>query len=115
MAEKYPRLVKQIDRCGHHIGSHSHTHQLVYQQSQAAFRDDLYKSKMVLEELISKPVTAYRAPGFSITEESGWAFQHLVDLGFEIDCSIFPAGRGHGGMPSFKAHCPALAMNLDRR
>ena len=112
MAEKYPELIRKIDRCGHHIGSHSHTHQLVYQQSQAVFRDDLYKSKMVLEDLIAKSVTAYRAPGFSITQDAIWAFEHLIDLGFEIDCSVFPAARGHGGMQNFKVYSPCISYEF---
>ena len=113
MAEKYPGLIKKIDRCGHHIASHSYAHQLVYQQSQSAFREDLYRSKIVLEELISKPITAYRAPGFSITDDTRWAFEQLVDLGFEIDCSVFPAGRAHGGMPHFTAQSPCISYEFD--
>jgi len=113
MAEKYPELIKKIDRCGHHIASHSYAHQLVYQQSQSAFREDLYRSKMVLEGLISKPITAYRAPGFSITDDTRWAFEQLVDLDFEIDCSVFPAGRAHGGMPSFTAQSPCISYEFE--
>ena len=113
MAEKYPELIKKIDRCGHHIASHSYSHQLVYQQSQSAFREDLYRSKMVLEGLISKPIIAYRAPGFSITDDTRWAFEQLVDLDFEIDCSVFPAGRAHGGMPNFTAHSPCISYEFD--
>jgi polysaccharide deacetylase family protein (PEP-CTERM system associated) len=113
MADKYPDLVRKIDRCGHHIASHSYAHQLVYQQSPTAFRRDLYRSKMVLEELISKPITAYRAPGFSITDDTRWAFEQLVDLDFKIDCSVFTASRQHGGMPSFPSHAPCISLEFD--
>ena len=109
MAEKYPGLINKIDRCGHHIASHSYAHQLVYQQSQSAFKADLYRSKAVLEDLTGKAVTAYRAPGFSITDDTRWAFERLVELGFEIDCSIFPANRAHGGIPDFKLHAPCIS------
>jgi polysaccharide deacetylase family protein (PEP-CTERM system associated) len=113
MAEKYPSLIKKIDSCGHHIASHSYGHQLVYQQSRNAFREDLYRSKMVLEELISKPITAYRAPGFSVTNDTRWVFDELIDLQFKIDCSIFPAIRSHGGMPEFTSSSPCISYEFD--
>ena len=31
-----------------------------------------------------------------------WAFDILSELGIEIDCSIFPAARAHGGFPDFE-------------
>lgn len=110
IAEKHPQIVQKIDAAGHHIGSHSFAHQLAYTQTKQTFTDDLLKSKHLLEALIGKPVNTYRAPGFSITEENLWAFEHLVESGFEIDSSIFPAGRAHGGLPGFGRSQPAIAI-----
>ena len=50
----------------------------------------------------------FRAPGFSITEESLWAFEVLHELGIEIDSSIFPAGRSHGGLKSYGTAQPSI-------
>lgn len=114
MADKYPNLVRKIAASGHHIGSHSYSHQLVYSQSRDAFKEDVYRSKLVLEALIGEPVKAYRAPGFSITGKNLWAFEELVNLGFEIDCSVFPAGRAHGGMPFFEERVPCISSQFDK-
>ena len=38
----------------------------------------------------------FRAPGFSITEKTLWAFEVLKELKIEIDSSVFPAKRSLG-------------------
>ncbi len=108
IAEKYPEIVKEIDNRGFDIGTHSHMHQLIYTQSKTIFKNDLIKSISVIENITGKKVKSFRAPGFSITENSKWAFEILCDQGIEIDCSLFPANRAHGGLPSFKKNKPCL-------
>ena len=56
----------------------------------------------------------FRAPGFSIRESEAWAFETLVDLGIEIDCSVFPAHHAHGGMPSYGKGEPAILKRHGR-
>lgn len=106
IAEKYPEEIKKIFNRGHEIGSHSHYHQLVYEQSPEDFREDLLKSKDIIEQLIGEQIRSYRAPGFSITSSNNWAFEILVENGFEVDCSIFPANRSHGGFADFGSATP---------
>ncbi|GLX86656.1 polysaccharide deacetylase [Thalassotalea loyana] len=110
VADKYPDIVKKIDKSGHHIGTHSYAHQLAYKQSPREFEDDLRRSIGALEELTSKPINCYRAPGFSIVEENLWAFDILVKNGIEIDCSIFPASRAHGGLPNIEIKGPSVGI-----
>jgi polysaccharide deacetylase family protein (PEP-CTERM system associated) len=57
------------------------------------FRDDLRRSRDVLEEIIGKPITAYRAPSFSIDHRSMWALETLVEEGFTVDSSLLPTSR----------------------
>jgi peptidoglycan-N-acetylglucosamine deacetylase len=106
VAEKYPEIIKKIDSLGFEIGTHSHMHQLAYNQSPVAFEADLRQSIGSLEQLIGKKVTAYRAPGFSITKANSWAFDALAQNGITTDCSVFPASRAHGGFPQFKQALP---------
>lgn len=107
IAEKYPNIIKKISN-KFEIGSHSNIHQLVYEQNETIFKNDLLYSLNLLENLIGKKVTSYRAPGFSITENTKWAFEILVQHGIEIDCSVFPAARAHGGFPSYNAPKPSI-------
>ena len=108
VARKYPTVLKRIDSLGYEIGSHSDMHQLAYEQKKNEFKNDLEKSKYCIEDITGKKLRAYRAPGFSIREENVWAFEALIESGIEIDSSVFPAERAHGGFKSFGRAEPAL-------
>lgn len=108
IAEKYPEVVKEISNRGYEIGSHTTFHQLVYEQSEQSFKTDIERSIKSLEDISGKKVKMFRAPGFSITEKNKWAFEILYELGIEMDSSVFPADRSHGGLPSYGAAVPSL-------
>ena len=108
VAENFPNIIKKIDSYNYEIGTHSHMHQLAYCQSRKEFRDDLKKSIHSIEDIIGKKVRIYRAPGFSIKKQNLWVFQELIKNGIEIDCSIFPANRAHGGLPSYEQAKPSI-------
>ncbi len=115
IAEKYPQIVRDINDRGFEIGSHTHLHQLVYQQDRKTFYNDVEKSIKTLEDCTGKKVTSFRAPGFSICENNKWAFEVLYELGITKDCSVFPAGRAHGGLPSYKLAIPSIIEYQDIR
>ena len=108
IAEKYPEVIRQIAEQGYEIGSHTHLHQLLHEQKPDEFREDLIKSVQTLEDISGKKVKYFRAPGFSITEQNKWAFDILVEQGIEIDSSIFPASRAHGGFPGYSHPGPSV-------
>ncbi|MFC5408708.1 polysaccharide deacetylase family protein [Larkinella bovis] len=101
VARKYPDVVRRIDEAGYEIGTHSDLHQLVYEQSPVQYRNDLERSIKALQDVTGKNVRAYRAPGFSVKAQNRWVFPLLTELGIEIDCSMFPARRAHGGDATF--------------
>ena len=103
MAHRYPDLIRDIHRDGHEIGSHSFWHRLVYDQSPEEFRADLRQSLRVLEDIPGRAVTAYRAPGFSITKRSLWALEILVEEGISLDSSVFPVRHDRYGIPDAPA------------
>jgi polysaccharide deacetylase family protein (PEP-CTERM system associated) len=112
VARKYPEVIRQISDAGHEIATHSDLHQLAYQQNRSQFSEDLSRSIQSLESLIGKKIRAYRAPGFSLKEENKWVFDELLKNGIEIDCSIFPAKRAHGGFENFGQQEPCwVEMN----
>jgi polysaccharide deacetylase family protein (PEP-CTERM system associated) len=108
VAKKYPQIIKAIKDQGHHIASHSHTHQLAFNQSRTEFKEDLWKSIDTLQQITGQKITTYRAPGFSITSSNLWAFEVLDEFGIKNDCSIFPASRAHGGLKQFSAASPSI-------
>jgi polysaccharide deacetylase family protein (PEP-CTERM system associated) len=101
LAEKYPRLIQRISSLGHEIGCHGYYHRLVFEQTPEQFRNEVSTSRKVLQDLSGQAVTCFRAPGFSITTDCYWAYPILTEEGFEIDLSIVPAARDHGGIKSF--------------
>jgi polysaccharide deacetylase family protein (PEP-CTERM system associated) len=101
IAERYPQIVKEIDRRGHEIGCHSYYHKLVYEMSIEDFKEDTEKAKAILENVIGKEVCGYRAPSYSITKKSFWAMEVLRESGFLFDSSIFPVVHDRYGYPEF--------------
>ncbi len=102
VAERFPDLVKEIQDAGHEIGSHSYSHQLIFDMQQEDFRTDLRRSKDILEQITGCEVTTFRAPSFSITNDSKWALDILVQEGFRFDSSIFPTHHDRYGIPDAK-------------
>ncbi len=107
VARKYPEILKRIDSHGYEIASHSDMHQLAYEFNKEEFRQDLDRSVKSIEDVIGKKVRAYRAPGFSLMQENKWVFEELIKNGIEMDCSVFPAKRAHGGFEEFGYAEPA--------
>jgi polysaccharide deacetylase family protein (PEP-CTERM system associated) len=104
VAERFPALVRDIHDAGHEVGCHGHAHQLIYEQTPDEFRADVRRARNVLEDVIGRPVTAYRAPSFSVTARSEWALDVLVEEGFTLDSSIYPTYHDRYGMPGTPLH-----------
>jgi polysaccharide deacetylase family protein (PEP-CTERM system associated) len=97
--EKSPGLIRRIAGAGHEIACHGFSHQLIYTQTREVFEQETRRSKQFLEDTIGAPVTGYRAASFSITKQSLWALDVLIDLGFEYDSSVFPIRHDRYGIP----------------
>ena len=89
VAEKYPSVIKKIVTSGYHLATHSHTHQLAYDQSKTQFEEDLRRSIDTLQQVSGKKIDTYRAPGFSITTKNLWAFEILHRHGIEMIVQFF--------------------------
>lgn len=99
VAERSPNLVKRIADAGHEVASHGYSHQLIYNQTPDVFREETRRSKAILEEILGRAVTGYRAASYSITNQSRWALDILAEEGFIWDSSIFPVRHDRYGMP----------------
>jgi polysaccharide deacetylase family protein (PEP-CTERM system associated) len=99
VSERSPDLVRRIAAAGHEIACHGQSHELVYRQAPAVFREETLRSKACLEDLIGSPVRGYRAASYSITGESLWALDVILDAGFAYDSSVFPIRHDVYGLP----------------
>lgn len=111
VAERFPRLVHDIQVAGHEIGCHSYAHRPIFEQTPDEFREDLLQATKILEEITGQPVRAFRAPSFSITERSQWALDVLIEEGYTHDSSIFPIRHDVYGMP----HAERFVHSVTRR
>ena len=105
VAQKHRGLVKRIAGQGHEIASHGFGHELITSQKPSLFREDVRKSKYILEDIIEKRVCGYRAPSFTITSQTQWALPILVEEGYIYDSSIFPVQHDRYGIPGANPWC----------
>jgi polysaccharide deacetylase family protein (PEP-CTERM system associated) len=90
VAEKKPSLVKKISQHGHEIASHGYHHNLVYKYTQSEFKEDVMKSKSILEDCIGRQILGYRSPSWSVKKDTTWFYDTLESLGFRYSSSVFP-------------------------
>ena len=101
VAEKCPELIKMIVDQGHELASHGFAHRRNTAMSQAEVKDDIYRSKALLEDLSGKEILGYRAPSFSINESNTWVFEILQELGFKYSSSTYPINHDLYGVPEW--------------
>ena|ERR1039458_3780556 len=99
VAERNPRVIQEIVAAGHEIGCHSYSHQLVYSLTPQEFRRDTRRAVAAIQDACSVTPQVYRAPSYSITQESMWALEILVEEGFVSDSSIYPIAHDRYGIP----------------
>jgi len=96
-AKRFPQLIREAADAGHEIASHSYFHRLVYEMSPAEFYEDALAARKLLEDVSGRAVRGFRAPAFSVTEQTPWFFEKLIEAGYGYDSSVFPAPHQTGG------------------
>lgn len=99
VGERYAPMVRRIVDNGHELASHGYAHRRASEQSASEFRQDVARSKRILEDIGGRPVLGYRAPSFSIGTRNLWALDVLHECGYRYSSSIYPISHDHYGMP----------------
>jgi polysaccharide deacetylase family protein (PEP-CTERM system associated) len=100
IAEQIPALVGKIEEEGHEIATHGYSHTPLTLMTQRSFRKDLERALEVTKRCSREVILGFRAPSFSITEKTLWAFEVLEKVGIRYDSSVFPIGfHPDYGMP----------------
>ncbi len=111
LAEHRPEIVRRVAEAGHEIACHGYDHWRVYDLTPEAFREDVRRSKTLLEDLTGRPVRGFRAAEFSVRRaQAPWALGILADLGFTYDSSIFPIRHRRYGIPEFDPDAKRYAL-----
>jgi len=89
----YPELSREIVARGHEPASHGFAHVRVHEQAREQFELDVRRSVETIERVTGRRPVAYRAPAFSITRHTPWAYEVLSELGFRCDSSQYDSPR----------------------
>lgn len=87
LAEKFPDMIKQISLDGHEIACHHFFHDKIYNKNQDDFAKDLDIAINAIENACGSAPVGYRAPFFSINQESIWAYEEISKR-FKYDSSF---------------------------
>jgi polysaccharide deacetylase family protein (PEP-CTERM system associated) len=99
VAERHPALVRKILSAGHELASHGYSHIRVTQQNENEFREDVTRTKKLLEDIGGSAVRGYRAASYSIGAKNLWALDVLAEAGHMYSSSIYPIRHDLYGMP----------------
>ena len=99
VAQRHPDMVRRIVDQGHELASHGWEHIRVTQQTPEQFREDVARTKSLLEDLSGTLVTGYRAASYSINSSNIWALDELANAGYLYSSSIVPIKHDLYGMP----------------
>jgi len=109
VAARYPDLIKRLAAAGHEIASHGYGHQRACEQTPDEFREDVVKTRHLLQDLTGAAVAGYRAPSFSFNQSNEWVYDVLADAGYSYSSSVYPIVHDHYGVPDaprFKYRTP---------
>ncbi len=89
IADKFPKLIKNIQQKGHEIASHSYAHIDLRNGSEKEVLEDLQRSIQAIQNITGEEVLGFRAPFFSVSTEKPNIFE-VIRGNFKYDSSVFP-------------------------
>jgi polysaccharide deacetylase family protein (PEP-CTERM system associated) len=98
MAERYPQMVRRMADEGHEVASHGYEHVRVVNQTPEVFRQDIRRTRALLEDTTGDVVRGYRAASYSIGRDNLWALDEILEAGHEYSSSIYPIRHDLYGM-----------------
>lgn len=99
VAESSPALVRKISEAGHEVACLTTISPATSRPYCATFSDELHATKVAIEDANGIRVRGHRTTGFAVDSSSEWAYDVLVDGGFEYDSSRFPLKYAEPGSP----------------
>ncbi len=101
VAQEYPGLIKTIVDEGHEVACHSNRHVPLERHTKDSFKKDLEENIRHLTHAGVKNICGFRAPIFSLTKNTAWAYEILIELGFIYSSSVLPSKSPLYGWPEF--------------
>lgn len=93
IGRKHPQIVRAITNAGHELALLGWWRGPVAQLTPKQMRHELRAARSVLEDVSGQPVVGFRAPDRSLRSANHWAFQVLIEEGYQYDSSLAPTLR----------------------
>lgn len=101
VARKYPDLIRRIVDDGHEVGCHTDTHDTLDRLTPETLRINLERNIESLTAAGASTVIGFRAPIFSLTPATQWAYPVLESVGIRYSSSVLAAKNPLYGWPEF--------------
>jgi len=101
VAKAYPLLIKKIVDGGHEIACHSNKHIPLDKLDRKSFQTDLAENIKILKDAGAENIYGFRAPTYSMTQQTVWAYDAMAELGLVYSSSVLPAKNPLYGWPDF--------------
>jgi len=101
VARNYPEIIQQIIHEGHEIACHSDKHIPLDELGEDRFKKDLDTNINALLKAGATNIQGYRAPIFSLTKTTSWAYKYLAEAGITYSSSVLPANNFQYGWEGF--------------
>jgi polysaccharide deacetylase family protein (PEP-CTERM system associated) len=93
IAFKEPSLVKTVRNEGHEIATHGFYHRRIFEMTEQEFEEDLLRSISEISAITGERVLGFRAPEWSVRNDTLWMFDLLKKHGVLYDSSMVPLTR----------------------
>jgi len=101
-------LLDKILSNGHEIAFHTMYHNRLDSEN---FQQQFDLELKTFENLTNKKSKGFRAPSFSLNQETSWAIDILIKNGYEYDSSIVPAKTRLYGVPNAEKNPYLISSN----
>lgn len=87
LAEKNPEIIENVRNDNHEIAFHGFNHEPLWNFNAETLRAEIERFNFITGEKCA----GFRAPSFSLNNQTKWALKVLDDCGYRYDSSLFPA------------------------
>ena len=112
IAERLPRLVREIQARGHEVASHGYFHRRCNELSSSEeLEKDLTDSKNLLEDVTGERIYGYRAPSFSVDDD---VLKIIEGCGYSYDSSYnsFGLNKRYGRVNLARYKAEGIAVKI---
>lgn len=102
VAERRPDLVRKCLDGGHEIQSHGYEHTFLFDLDPDSLHADLERTEKAIVAAGAPRPTGFRASTFTLTRETFWAVDVLIERGYRYDSSIHPIAHPTYGIEDFE-------------